>query len=652
MITVPNEPATRFTAYADLKGVDWSVPVTEVRRDHASDILNMIPRDGESALVKRKGWRVDHTFTGAVIAAYHDAYSNTDYLCTETKAYKKHGNTYTELGTYSFKHIIPFNGDVYFLGTSGIYRLNGNTLISVDYTVPHTKYGLAPDGSGGTAYEGVNAFTTRRQITFVGDSTSVDFVPHITGDFATVIEKVEVMNDSTGSWEEQTSGYTLANGTTYSALDESGTARSVTTHTKVTFSSAKPSSRNQDNVRLTIRELDTTIYEGTTIYGDYCRLGKSILASDIVIQYGSVNIDRVFAVVEGNKIYYSDVSDIGSFPDDNYLVAGSSSPIVGLHRKSNYLVAVTGDSSDHAVFMIKSSTAVITENVTDESGDSKATSKEQQFFSVRPATSGRGAVASKSFDTLVDEPLFLGSTGIYAITTNSLTTETVVTNRSTFINSRLCSEPNLQNAVGVVWKEYYIICINSHCYILDSKTVTRDRARNNVYECFYWDNVPATIFLAYGEELWFGTSDGKWCRFNTDVDDDVAYCDNGTWTDNGETLEYTENTGTPVKAYWTTLHDDCGMPQFYKTLTKKGAVCNLVPATESSVDIYYMKDGGIKTLFAKTPSQATSDADIDVFTLKKVKKFKRLGFVFENDKMQPFGLIKFVAGWTQGNYAK
>jgi hypothetical protein len=132
------------------------------------------------------------------------------------------------------------------------------------------------------------------------------------------------------------------------------------------------------------------------------------------------------------------------FPDDNYLVAGNSSPIVGLSRLNNYLVAVTGDSSNHAVFMIRSATAVVTESVTGENGEATAISKEQQYFSVRPATSGRGALAGKTFATLIDEPLFLGTTGVYAVTTNSVTTETVIANRSSYINPRLMKEDNLE----------------------------------------------------------------------------------------------------------------------------------------------------------------------------------------------------------------
>lgn len=651
MLNVPESPRTYFTTYANLKGVDYSSPKSEISRMRATDILNMLPDDGEHVPVKRKGWRKDFQLDSAPACAFHDAYRNIDYISTQNKTYKYQNYTYTEISALGFKHIIPFNGQLYFVRADGIYMLSGSTITKQNPTIPWTVYGLNPDGTGGTAYDGVNAFTTRRRITFVGDETSTTYVPHVNGDYATVIEKVEIRNEETGEWEE-TSAYTATVDRTYAALDEQGNVQTVTTHKNIVFAAAHNSPRLQDNIRLTVRELDTTLYGTGVIYGDYCKLAKEIFKADIITQYGAVNMDRLFVVVDGNKIYYSDTSDIMFFPDDNYLVAGNSSPIVGLSRLNNYLVAVTGDSSNHAVFMIRSATAVVTESVTGENGEATAISKEQQYFSVRPATSGRGALAGKTFATLIDEPLFLGTTGVYAVTTNSVTTETVIANRSSYINPRLMKENNLEDAIACVWKEFYIICLNGHCYVLDSKVISKNSAGDRCYECYYWDNIPATIFLSYGEHLWFGTADGKWCRFNTDIEDDAAYCDNGTFVDHGATLEYEEGSGVPVKAQYTTVLDDDGRPQYYKTMNKKGAVCTLLQQTASSVDIFYSKDGEDNVLFQKVIPQTTDQRQIDIYPLKKVKKYKRLAFTFENSKMQPFGLIKFVKGWYLGNYAK
>lgn len=89
----------------------------------------------------------------------------------------------------------------------------------------------------------------------------------------------------------------------------------------------------------------------------------------------------------------------------------------------------------------------------------------------------------------------------------------------------------------MVWNRYYILAVNGHGYVLDGRKKSSEKRRNTdyVYEAYYWENIPATCFFTYADELWFGTADGRICKFNTDIDDITAYCDNGT--------EITDNDG-------------------------------------------------------------------------------------------------------------
>ena len=652
-MSVPESPRLYYTYYKDLGGVDWSAPETEVSRKRASDILNMIPQDGEYVPIKRRGWRAIHTFDSEVVASYHDSYKNKDYICTQDKVYVYNGTTFTEIAQKSFSNIIPFNGKIYLTGEDGMYEIESDSVTAVAPAVPWTVIKRNPDGTGGDAYYGVNAFTVQRMISFWGDAESTTFTLYPDDDHLCIVTKVEV-RDANGNWAS--TSYTAVTGASYQAYGQDGQVHTYTHQKAVTLSSPHPSSvidggLGLDSVRVTVDELDLTVAEGTTRNGYKRILGDKIIKSTITKAYGAVNMDRLFVVVDDNKIYYSEPSDITSFPDDNYVVAGNSAPIVGLHRKDNYLVAITADSNNHSVFLIKSNTAVITTTTETETGEMTTTSEEQQFFSVRPATSGTGAVAKKSFAVMVDEPLFLGKTGIYAIVGNSLNTETILANRSTYVNPKLIYEKNLKNAVGVVWKTYYILCVNSHCYILDSNVATRDQAGNRVYEAYYWDNVPATSFLAYGENLWFGTEDGRWCRFNTDFDDYSAYIDDGEYDEDAESIEYIPKTGTPVTAVYKTALDDDNYPQYYKNLNKKGCVITMLPSEGSSVEAYFSKDGEEPILFTKA-SVGTNKTKIDTYTLKKVKKYKRLQFIFKNSKAEPWGLVKFVKTWSMGNFAK
>lgn len=536
-------------------------------------------------------------------------------------------------------HILPFNSTVYFLADSGIYYRNqSNTITRVDPYVPLTVHSKNPDGSGGESFDSVNAFTCKQMYSYIGDGTTA-YTFHPSNDFVTILDKVEILNN--GVWET-TIDYTVTTGSTYTVLDEDGDETQVTAHTGVVFTTA-PAESDEPNVRFTVYELDTEEYSSGVLYGYYRKLANDIYKSRILTTYGAVNTDRLFIVVGENNIYYSDAGDITYFPDDNYLVAGNYSPIVGLHKKDDYLVAVTGDCDSHAVFLVKSATTTISEQTVDSNNDLVTTTYEQQYFAVNPATSGMGAIATNSFATLVDDPLFLGSNGVYSITSHYLSSQTMIVCKSSFINPKLLAEPNLKDAIACVWKHYYMLFINDHVYVFDANNVSRDLAGNRCYEGYYLEGVPATrCVLSDGDELYFANG-SSWCMFNTDLTDEFAYYDDYVSPD--------ERGAAVVCTYRTKLDDD-GYPQYFKNLNKKGVVITVQANESSSVNVYLSKNGEDDLLPVKTLNAPTDALKIDVYTLKKVKKYKRLQFLIENDCPEPFGLIKITKTWTMGNYAK
>lgn len=548
----------------------------------------------------------------------------------------------SELRSYDVEgihHIVPFNSTVYFLADSGIYYRNDSNIITpVEPYVPLSVISKNPDGSGGEPFDSVNAFTCKQMYSYIGDGKTA-YTFHPTDDFVTILDKVEILNN--GVWET-TSDYTITTGSAYTVLDEDGDETQVTAHIGVVFTTA-PAESDEPNVRFTVYELDTEEYSSGVLYGYYRKLANDIYKSRILTTYGAVNTDRLFIVVGENNIYYSDAGDITYFPDDNYLVAGNYSPIVGLHKKDDYLVAVTGDCDSHAVFLIKSATTTISEQTVDSNNDLITTTYEQQYFAVNPATSGMGAIATNSFATLVDDPLFLGSNGVYSITSHYLSSQTMIVCKSSFINPKLLTEPNLKDAIACVWKHYYMLFVNGHVYVLDANNISRDLAGNKCYEGYYLEGIPATrCVLTDDDELYFA-SGSDWCMVNTDLDDEFAYYDDYVNSD--------ERGSAVVCSYRTKLDDD-GYPQYFKNLNKKGVVITVQANDISSVSVYLSKNGEDDVLPVKTMNAMTDDLLIDVYTLKKVKKYKRLQFLIENDSPEPFGLIKIIKTWTMGNYAK
>lgn len=644
-LKVPDSPKIYNTHYNNLRGVDWSHSMTEIDRQHAADILNMVPDEEEGIPVKRTGWRVDKTFTGGrIIALYHDQYENLDIVATNSALWYS-----TTIGVYkwlkSFNNaaddviIMHYDGRIYVIGWGEYFALDyeNGVLKYSDVTpkIPLTVISRLPDGTGGTDYESVNVLSDKRMISFwTKDNATTTYKLYPANDHTiTAINKVEIMG--TTGWRETTE---------YSVGAD---------NQSITLNSAQPAVvSGQDNVRVTFTETSDSL----------TALRAKIKGATV----GIIDSDRMFIVADNNKLYYSDADDMTFFPDDNYIIVGHDAPIMGLHRKSGCIVAITGDSSEHSIFLIQKDSFADNKTVYNSDGTTSVQSDTIVTYSVRSSVSGTGAIATKSFSTLIDDPLFLGATGIYGITTTALNTEAIISNRSAYINPRLTKEDNLNRAVSTVYRGLYVLSVNGKCYVLDSKNTYRDSARNVCYEGYYWDlqletGEYVTTMIAYGKTLLYGTSTGRICRFNTDIKGQTAYCDNGTLVD-----AHVEG-GKAIVARYELLLDDDGYPQYYKNMQKKGCVITLKPYILSRVYAYYVKDGGGKTLIGSFDSGRldwqyidfsrftfqTSGNVYDKYPMKKVKKYRRLQLIFENvDINQPFGLIEFVKSWTMGNFAK
>ena len=111
---------------------------------------------------------------------------------------------------------------------------------------------------------------------------------------------------------------------------------------------------------------------------------------------------------------------------------------------------------------------------------------------------GVGAVSRGSFAVLLDDPLFLSRTGVYALSANQ-SGERVTQNRSYYINPRLILEESMSTAEAVEWNGQYLLAFpNGHVYVMDARQKKSYRSAamgDYVYECYYWENVPAVCWL-------------------------------------------------------------------------------------------------------------------------------------------------------------
>ena len=698
-MNVPDSPKKYTMAYENLKGVDLSKDQTEVDRYHSPDMLNMISDEGGNP-VKRIGWR--SIIDGGNIIDFLIRTENGQevmYVLKDTSLDKY----IAPYGTGETVITVPFTGKT-FSGDSKFVQFKGDVLLFTQVDgymclykissggeiktlkisdgehdsyeldnvyIPQVITGRCADGTAGTTLDDTSLLTRFREYRFSGLSTDETFYfyPKAIREenaYKYLIKGTVKVYATTATGErELTSSEWSYTGSDVSVqgFDENGKVKTYTVRPcAITINTGildpETTGRQADNLRIIFKPFnneDLTINGVTSKRGLYYEKSLDLYTPRASAVFGYSAIDRLFLAggKELNTVYFSDVEDPTYFPDLNYITVGqSTNGITGFHRVSQYLVALKDDASEESTsFLIKGF-------VYDEGGVNERTT-----FGVMPMTSGIGALAPSSFGTLADEPLFLSRTGIYGIANTYSDTEKSVQNRSGFINRVLLGEGGLDKACCTVWNSYYILCVNGNAYVLDGRQKSADPSGGSTYfyEAYVWNNIPAVKMQSHHGELWFLSADNRICRFNTDITNNTKYQDDGTLT-NGKL-----SGGTPIKCRWTSCLDDCYRPQYLKTVTKRGALITIAPHERTSITISIIKDGVTKytldpfyfdisdwnNIDYQTFVISTSNIAEDAFLKKKMKKFKRLQIVAENNEInEPFGILSVLYTYTIGNLAK
>ena len=199
----------------------------------------------------------------------------------------------------------------------------------------------------------------------------------------------------------------------------------------------------------------------------------------------------------------------------------------------------------------------------------------------------------------------------------------------------------------------YVLAVNNQLYILDGLQATRtDRSEpyaTRQYVGFHCKDVPAVCLWTDNEALWFGTSDGKVCVFNTDIEDPESYSDDGK----------------PIYCCWET--PDLDGKLFYENKTFRYFAIRMMKVLRTSVKLYSEKLGawtfikedrtaGLTFDFENIDFEAfsfsTDRSEKVVHTKVRVKKVDKARFRVENGKLnEPFGLIDLALEYIEsGKY--
>ena len=609
----------RTKKYERFRGVDFSTDPALVDDARSPWAPNMVADMGGMP-EKRPGWRTLRTFDGRINGIFDAVFDGVTHQLVHagTKLWRWYENsgTATQLASGlpdERSTAVYMGGSLWLFTGGGLYRYDGASVRNAaeDAYVPLTVIARTPAG-GGVSYESVNLLTGKQKVSFLADGTSTEYKLPYTG--LDSVDSVEV------DGSVRTSGYST----------------NLTAGT-VTFASAPsaPAAGAEDNVTITFTR---------TVAGHADRIGKCRAA--IVWGVGAAS-DRIVAT--GNPDYPNydftcGYADGTYWPDTGYAVIGTDeTAILGYRRLGEYLAIVKEDNGQDSTVFLRSGTL-------DADGEA--------VFPVKPCLAGAGAVTRFGFGNIGDEQLILTGSGVYALTTNSLTAERIAQNRSYRIDPKLLSE-DLSEAVSCSYEGAYLIFVGGRVYGLDGRQPRAYASRNDtnfVYECFYWENVPARCVLrrieSGKESLYFGTADGRVCRFNTDVDGLPRYNDDGA----------------AIEAVWSTKSDDDGDPMVYKTLLKKGNAVTIKPYTRSSAKVLFRTDRDAIAWQATAGEMDIFDwEDIDFarFTFnaneapaeipfrRKVKNYKRLQILVKNDAVnEGFGVYAIVKHFAAGNFAK
>ena len=620
----------RTTIYKGFVGVDYSQPPSEVDKSRSPDAQNMY-LSPSGVLSKRPGWSTVAQLTG--IYGQPVAYT-TRGLFRGMVGGDEHILVQFNSSIYRFdpdskgltllrsglphgtgpSTSINLCGKLWILSGGAYLVWDGEELQNVSDIayIPTTLIGCYPSG-GGEFYEAVNMLTAKRKNTFISDGESKEYKL----ESAPLSSVDEVIVD--GETKILTTDYTvnLARGTvTFVAAPPAPAAGQAAT-VEITFSP-----RGSDSAR---------IINGCTIMTSY-----GVGSRDRIVVSGSTQYP--------NRDWISGLNDPSYIPDTGYSSIGSeATAIVGYASIGAELAIIKEDNGQDATVYLRSA------GLSDEG---------EAIFPVRQGVSGVGAIARGVVGLINDEPVYLSNEGLMGLTSNIITAERMVANRSYRIDGKLRAEPRLDLAVACSWEGYYLIAVNNHCYVIDGRKKTYWPRGNGdyVYECFYWDNIPASCWLLRrtesGEELWFGTGDGRICKLNTGLPDAECYVDDGA----------------AIDAWWTTPYDDDGDGLRLKMMPRIGSGVTLDTGARRSAEILFRTDrdataklirSGIMDLldfddidFARW-SFSGIDAEDDLLFRRKVREYQRLQIRVRNAiPGEGLDIISITKRYAAGSFVK
>lgn len=559
--------------YSQFRGVDFSNRKDEVNIYRSPDALNMwknYKNSNGKCIETRPDVELLGEYNDPIYGLFFYDYGGTTHriVHTGTKLYDGDDVIYSSMAAHKSNFFI-FDDVLYVMdGTNYIY-FNGTNCGAVVGYVPTTSISRSPSG-GGRDYQKVNLLSSYAKNQFCADGTST-------------IYKVDSENndDYVKVW---VNGSVVSN-YTYNK-----------TQGKVTFTSAPPApdTDGRDNVVIEYSKTNSS-------YANEIKKCTLLETFD----------DRVF--VSGNPdhkgfVWFCELNNPTYFGDTDYLSEGlDNTAVKALVSGNNALWVIKEPShSNTTIFYINPST--------DADG--------MRFY---PSSHSSISTGCKTTGINFNDTIcFYSENGLEAITSD-VTTEQVISHKSSLVDSKLLNETKFNSMLLEEWEGYLLTIIGNKVYLADSRQYSEV---NGHYE-YEW------YYLEFKQEV-----------TATRVKNGILYlCTKETISGNDTYRVYTltdmEDTRN-VESYWTTIEDEFNYPQYQKTTNKKGCV---VDTEGKEITIYAKIDRKPFDLIKKY----TNVKGYVVPRIKK-KKWKSIQLKFYSKK--PFQLYSSTLESYIGSYIK
>lgn len=611
MYNIPTQKSKNYYHINNFKGVDFTSSELDIDKSRSPNAKNIINNNGY--VESRNGYKKIKKIGECINGVWNIDTPSDEFFLIHS------GTCLYQTSSDFFESVLILNGMANKKST-GLY-INGYLLIfdgvrtvafsKFDGTNYQAKFldtcGYIPTTSisrdaqgGGTDYEKFNLISPYAINTFLASKIetglSDDGTPIYKNQSTFKLDKTNILDiisvkvlTDTAVWEEKTKNidytFSLEKGEIYFIPGESPVL-------------------GRDNVEITYK-FDNS--------NDKKKLNNCTIAT--LFGYDSNN-NRIF--VSGNKEYpnydfWCQQDNPLYWPDDNFARVGVE-PIVSYSKLNDGSLAIHKKHSD-------TDNTVYYRNYN--------LYNQIEVFPLKSGSKNIGCISSNANANLMNDPLILTTSGVYAIVGSSYQ-EKFAQQRSYYVNGKLLNEKNLENAVGITVDGKYYLSINNHMYIADSRYKSypsNAKTEQYQYEWYYWDNIPAHILFSWNNKLYFGTSDGYICTF---------------------TNEYKDNNDL-IESYWETPYLDLGTTQFSKTIKTVTLILN--PKDNTNIDFSYKTDDGETDIITKKYSDSNYVKTIN--EKEKISKFMFIKFVMKNktdNKMsfEKFGCEFVVAGRYKG----